>query len=76
MRLSRLLLRCAPLCVGTLLLAACAMRETIGEITADPGRYHNKDIAVAGTVTESYGVLGAGAYALDDGSGMLWVVTQ
>jgi hypothetical protein len=52
------------------------MRETIGEITADPGRYHNKDIAVTGTVTESYGVLGAGVYAVDDGSGTLWVVTQ
>jgi hypothetical protein len=76
MRSSRPLLCCAPLCVGILLLTACAMRETIGEITADPGRYHNKDIAVAGTVTESYGVLGAGAYALDDGSGTLWVITQ
>jgi hypothetical protein len=52
------------------------MRETIREITADPGRYHNKDITVAGTVTESYGVLGAGAYAIDDGSGTLWVITQ
>jgi hypothetical protein len=76
MRPSRPLLCCALLCVGILLLTACAMRETIGEITADPGRYHNKDIAVAGTVTESYGVLGAGAYALDDGSGTLWVITQ
>lgn len=70
------LLRFALLCVGILLLTACAMRTTIGEITADPGRYHHKDIAVAGTVTESYGVLGAGAYAIDDGSGTLWVVTQ
>jgi hypothetical protein len=76
MRYGRLFIRFALLCVGTLLLTACAMRETIGEITADPSRYHRKDIAVAGTVTESYGVLGAGAYAIDDGSGTLWVVTQ
>ena len=68
--------RLALLCCGTLLLTACSMRVTIGELKADPGRYHNKDIAVAGTVTESYGALGTGAYAIDDGSGTLWVVTQ
>ena len=76
MRPRRPLFRFALLFCGTLLLTACAMRQTIGEITADPGRYHNQDIAVAGMVTESYGALGAGAYALDDGSGTLWVITQ
>jgi hypothetical protein len=52
------------------------MRTTIGELKADPGRYHNKDITVAGTVTESYGALGTGAYEIDDSSGTLWVVTR
>jgi hypothetical protein len=61
---------------GALLLTACSMHTTIGELAADPGRYHNKDIAIAGTVTESYGAFGAGVYAIDDGSGTLWVATQ
>jgi hypothetical protein len=76
MRHSRRFFRFSLLCFGTLLLTACTMRETIGEITADPGRYHNKDIAVAGMVTESYGALGTGVYAIDNGSGTLWVVTN
>jgi hypothetical protein len=68
--------RLALLFCGALLLMACSMRTPIGDLTADPGRYHNKDIAVAGTVTESYGAFGAGVYAIDDGSGTLWVATQ
>ncbi|HEX7997874.1 MAG TPA: hypothetical protein VF528_05745 [Pyrinomonadaceae bacterium] len=60
----------------TLLLTACPQRETISKINADPGRYRNKDVGVAGTVTDSYGVLGNGAYELDDGTGKLWVITR
>jgi hypothetical protein len=66
----------ALLLCGMLLLTACAVRATVGELKADPSRYHNKAITVAGTVTESYGALGTGAYAIDDGSGTLWVITQ
>lgn len=62
--------------LGTLLLTACPQRETISKINADPGRYRNKEVGVAGTVTDSYGVLGSGAYELDDGTGKLWVVTK
>lgn len=64
------------LLVGTLLLTACPQRETISKINADPGRYRNKEVGIAGTVTDSYGVLGSGAYELDDGTGRLWVVTR
>ncbi|HEX8493062.1 MAG TPA: hypothetical protein VF658_09495 [Pyrinomonadaceae bacterium] len=60
----------------TLLLTACPQRETISKINADPGRYRNKEVGVVGTVTDSYGVLGNGAYEIDDGTGKLWVVTR
>jgi len=62
--------------VGVLFLTACPNRETISKINADPGRYRNKDVAVAGTVTDSYGVLDMGIYEIDDGTGKLLVVTH
>ena len=61
--------------IGALLLTACPSQETISRINADPGRYQNKEVGIVGTVTDSYGVLGNGAYEIDDGTGRLWVVT-
>ena len=61
--------------IGALLLTACPSQETISRINADPGRYRNKEVGIVGTVTDSYGVLGNGAYEIDDGTGRLWVVT-
>ena len=55
-----------------LALVACE-RLKIGEITADPGRFTNKEVAVAGQVTQSIGALGRGIYQVDDGTGKLWV---
>jgi hypothetical protein len=62
--------------VGAFLLSACPQQETISKINADPGRYRNKEVGIAGTVTDSYGVLGNGAYEIDDGTGRMWVVTM
>jgi len=62
--------------VGLLFFTACPSRETISNINADPGRYRNKDVAVAGTVTDSYGLLDMGIYEIDDGTGKLLVVTR
>lgn len=61
--------------IGAVLLTACPKRETIARINADPGRYRNKEVGIAGSVTDSYGVLGNGAYEIDDGTGRIWVVT-
>ncbi len=57
-------------------LTACPSTTTISQINADPGRFRNKEVAIAGRVTDSYGVLGNGAYEIDDGTGRLWVVTR
>ena len=61
---------------GTLLLTACPDQTNISKITADPDRYRGKEVGIAGQVTDSYGVLGAGAYEIDDGNGKLWVATR
>jgi hypothetical protein len=62
--------------VGTIFLTACPNRESISKINADPGRYRNKDVAIAGTVRDSYGFLDTGAYEVDDGTGTMWVITR
>lgn len=61
---------------AVVLLTACPSQTSISKINADPGRYRDKEVAIAGRVTDSYGVLGNGAYEIDDGSGRLWVVTR
>lgn len=65
----------AFLLAATLFLTACPQQESISRINADPGRYRNKEVGVVGRVTNSYGVLGNGAYEIDDGTGRIWVVT-
>jgi hypothetical protein len=75
MRVSRVSLSLLLL-TGTLLFTACPERQSINKILADPDRYHNKEVGIAGTVTDSYGALGTGAYELDDGTGKIWVVTR
>jgi len=62
--------------VGTFLLTACPSQTNISKINADPGRYRNKEVAIVGRVTDSYGVLGQGAYEIDDGTGRIWVATR
>ena len=76
MHLAKKLGIAAFLLSATLLLTACPQHETISRINADPGRYRNKEVAIVGRVTNSYGALGNGAYEIDDGTGRIWVVTR
>jgi len=61
---------------GTLLLTACPSQTNIARINADPGRYSGKEVGIAGTVRDSYGAAGIGAYEIDDGTGRIWVATR
>jgi hypothetical protein len=61
---------------ATLLLTACPKRETISKINSDPGRYREREVTVAGTVTDSYGLMNMGVYEIDDGTGRLLIVTH
>lgn len=62
--------------------AACPERTSIADISANPSRYSNKDVAIAGTVQDSYGVaipgtqIRGGAYKIDDGTGSIWIFTE
>jgi hypothetical protein len=64
------------LLAAVFLLTACPSQTTISKINADPARDRNKEVAIVGTVRDSYGALGQGAYEIDDGTGRLWVVTR
>ena len=46
--------------LGILLLTGCPQHVTINKINGDPGAYTNKEVAVTGTVSRSYGLLGNG----------------
>ena len=61
---------------ASLLLTACPTQTNIAKINADPDRYRDKEVGIVGTVTDSYGIPGYGAYEIDDGTGRIWVVTR
>jgi len=80
MRLLRNVLFTAVILGVALLTIACPDRKSIAEIEANPGKYQNKEVVVAGIVRDSYGLsipgtnLGGGAYKIDDGTGSIWVL--
>ncbi len=72
---------CVILLVG-IFTVACPKRTSIGDIQANPGKFQDKEVAVAGTVKTSYGVSiplvreSGGIYKVDDGTGSIWVITK
>ena len=58
------------------LVVGCQGATSIKTLLDDPGRFDHKTVRIAGTVGHSVGVLGYGAYQLDDGTGKLTVVTK
>lgn len=49
---------------------------SIKTLLDDPSRFDKQTVRVTGTVGKSVGVLGYGAYQVDDGTGTISVVTQ
>ncbi|HVP65112.1 MAG TPA: hypothetical protein VMT82_09460 [candidate division Zixibacteria bacterium] len=63
--------------LATLLFAvACPVGKSISEINRDPMRYSNREVAIRGTVVNSWGALGTGMFEVDDGTGKMWVVSS
>ena len=62
--------------VALLVLAGCKGATPIKELLDDPSRYAGKTVRIAGTVSSAAGVLGAGFYKVDDGTGKMTVVTK
>lgn len=65
-----------------LFVSACPQRTSISTIESNPSKYYDKDVAIAGTVENSYGLSipilsqQGGIYKIDDGTGSIWVVTK
>lgn len=68
-------LRAAALALG-LGLGACTSTVPIRDLLDQPQRYDGRTVQVEGTVTRSAGLLGTGAYQLDDGTGSIYVIAQ
>ena len=77
MRSRRTVAALSLILVSTLFLTACPSRTNIAKILDNPDRYRDKEVGIAGRVTDSYGVpvLG-GAYKVDDGTGSIWVINR
>ena len=73
-------LRVAAAASLIVLLAGCKSSTlpvtSIKALLDDPGRFDKQTVRVAGEVTRSLGILGYGAYEVDDGTGKIPVVTQ
>ena len=82
MKISRKIALTALVLLSALAMTACPERKSIAEIQANPGKYQDKDVAIAGRVVDSYGFsipgtqIGGGAYKVDDGTGSMWVVVS
>jgi hypothetical protein len=60
----------------SLAATGCPTRTSIGDVMSDPGRYHDKEVAIAGRVVNSYGALDKGVFEIEDGTGRMWVYTD
>ena len=80
-KLTKVILLGLVLTIG-LITAACPKRESIASIEANPSKFYNKEVGIAGTVRDSYGLnipltpISGGVYKVDDGTGSIWVVTK
>lgn len=64
------------LLAGVIFFTACPQETTIARLNADPGRYYDREVALKGTVTNSFGAFGPGVYELSDETGRIIVVTD
>ena len=58
------------------LLAGCEGATPIKRLLDDPSQFDGQTVQIAGEVIRSIGVLGAGAYQVDDGTGKLVVISK
>jgi hypothetical protein len=72
--------RLAPLALAAGLFTGCKDTnlhiDSIKTLLDDPSRFDHQTVRVAGDVTRSLGILGYGAYEIDDGTGQLPIVTE
>jgi hypothetical protein len=57
-------------------LNACSRTIRIRDLLDRPQEYNGKTVQIEGTVTQSAGVLGTGAFEIDDGTGKIYVIAR
>ena len=63
--------------VALTLMGGCKTDTTpVKTLLDDPGRFDGQVVRISGDVTGAVGVLGYGAYQVDDGTGTLTVVSE
>lgn len=68
--------RLVPFAGAMFLLAGCASVTPIGQLLDNASRYDGKTVRIEGQVRGSAGVLGRGAYQVNDNTGTLTVVSE
>jgi len=76
MKISSKILVVAAVTIAMFMIAGCPTQTTVDKIQQDPHHFYNKEVALRGNVTESYGALGTGVYQLDDGTGKIWILSE
>lgn len=68
----------AALALAVMLGACATRRPSVAELKYNPGRYHDKTVAIDGVVTSSWGLplVPFRFYKVDDGTGEVTVVAQ
>jgi hypothetical protein len=61
---------------GMVLFLPGCEQKTIKHILVDPHRYAAQEVGIFGRVVRSYSILDHGAYEVDDGTGVLWVISS
>lgn len=67
------LLYASLICIA---LASCKGATSIRDLMDDPHRYDGKTVRIVGEVQSAIGALGVGEYQVNDGTGVLSVVTR
>lgn len=62
--------------VAFVAMSGCSRTIRIRDLLDRPQEYDGKTVQVEGTVTQSAGVLGTGAFEIDDGTGKIYVVAR
>src|SRR5688572_12237185 len=62
--------------IAVVALSGCSRTIRIRDLLDRPQEYDGKTVEVEGTVTQSAGVLGTGAYEIDDGTGRIFVIAR
>jgi hypothetical protein len=57
-------------------VTASACATTVNHVLADPTKYRDRTVTIAGRVSDSVSVGRLGAYRLEDRTGSLWVVSD